>query len=469
VIAGPHRRRLAPAAPSARATSCLVAVAFAAAAAAPGARAATVEVLVKSNFFDPAQVTISAGDTVVWRWVSGFHTVTSGPCDGGGCSADGLFESGLKSSGTFLFTFTQEGIYPYFCIPHAPGMSGFVTVSPPPPLSCAAQADPAVGNPPLDVQFTANPSGGVPSYSFFWLFDDGTAPSTGRNPLHRFTALGVYDVNLTVTDSAMDSAQCSVQVVVTDLTCSAAADPNAGEAPLGVTLTGSASGGTPPYAFSWSFDDGTPADANQVADHTFAAPGTYDVTLSVQDGAGVPCTAGVTVTALSPPCGANGDDDGDEVCDGSDVCPAAYNPAQEDADQDGAGDLCDVCPSVPDPGQEDLDQDGDGNACDLTVTSPMDGTPIAGCSVPPTIMWAPGGLDRFKVQIAWDPSFAVGARVGSGDRFLRSTFWIVPARKWRKACNKALASGGMVHVRAFGKSSVTKATEFSEPASVPIQ
>jgi hypothetical protein len=44
------------------------------------------------------------------------------------------------------------------------------------------------------------------------------------------------------------------------------------------------------------------------------------------------------------------DTDGDGVPDGSDVCPAAADPLQEDADHDGLGDACDDCTDV----------DGDG-------------------------------------------------------------------------------------------------------------
>jgi hypothetical protein len=42
------------------------------------------------------------------------------------------------------------------------------------------------------------------------------------------------------------------------------------------------------------------------------------------------------------PCAGQGDTDADSVCDGSDNCPASFNPSQNDGDSDGAGDACDA-------------------------------------------------------------------------------------------------------------------------------
>src|SRR3989475_2557723 len=52
-----------------------------------------------------------------------------------------------------------------------------------------------------------------------------------------------------------------------------------------VTFTSSASGGTAPYAFSWSFGDGSSATGNPVT-HAYWASGSYAVTLTTTDSAG---------------------------------------------------------------------------------------------------------------------------------------------------------------------------------------
>jgi plastocyanin len=89
--------------------------------------------------FVPATVNISVGDTVRWTWASDAHSVTSG--DSASCTADGQFCSpdnmncatGILNNTGFVyeFTFTQPGMYQYFCAKHCViGMTGVVTVMP---------------------------------------------------------------------------------------------------------------------------------------------------------------------------------------------------------------------------------------------------------------------------------------------------------------------------------------------------
>ena len=68
------------------------------------------------------------GDTVHWVWVdTDDHDTVSGT----NCSPDGRWQSPEQSSGTFDYTFTQVGNYPYYCTPHCDdGMTGLVIVNP---------------------------------------------------------------------------------------------------------------------------------------------------------------------------------------------------------------------------------------------------------------------------------------------------------------------------------------------------
>jgi len=77
--------------------------------------------------WDPAEVTVSVGETVTWsNDDTAAHTVTSGSVDAGG--PDGNFDSSLFMAGTtFEWTPDTEGEYPYFCMVH-PWMAGMVIV-----------------------------------------------------------------------------------------------------------------------------------------------------------------------------------------------------------------------------------------------------------------------------------------------------------------------------------------------------
>src|SRR5260370_19323744 len=69
----------------------------------------------------------------------------------------------------------------------------------------------------------------------------------------------------------------------TPLTASAGASPTTGNAPLGVSFTGAATGGTAPYSYGWNFGDGSAASTVQNPSHTYNTARTYTATLTVTD------------------------------------------------------------------------------------------------------------------------------------------------------------------------------------------
>ncbi|HVM54880.1 MAG TPA: plastocyanin/azurin family copper-binding protein [Acidimicrobiales bacterium] len=76
-------------------------------------------VLVDDNVFRPKTITVSAGDTVTWRWVgNNAHNVVADD-----------FSSDLQKEGEFEHTFEDAGRYNYHCTVH-PGMNGTVEVTP---------------------------------------------------------------------------------------------------------------------------------------------------------------------------------------------------------------------------------------------------------------------------------------------------------------------------------------------------
>ena len=92
--------------------------------------------------FDPAEVTVPAGSTVVWvNKGKEEHTVTSDP------DSREKFDSGYKKRGaSFQRVFSRPGRFGYYCAPH-PWMKGTVVVVPaatPAPTSAAARGADAV-------------------------------------------------------------------------------------------------------------------------------------------------------------------------------------------------------------------------------------------------------------------------------------------------------------------------------------
>jgi plastocyanin len=78
------------------------------------------QVVAKNLAFDPATVTIQAGESVTWTNQDSMnHTVVAD---------NGEFESGALANGaTFSFKFDQAGTYTYHCSIH-PSMAGTVVV-----------------------------------------------------------------------------------------------------------------------------------------------------------------------------------------------------------------------------------------------------------------------------------------------------------------------------------------------------
>jgi plastocyanin len=76
--------------------------------------------------FDPAEVTVNAGETVTWTNDEAVAHDVDGSGPGGDFSSGP--EGGMNEGDEFAFTFDEPGTYDYVCRVHAPGMAGTVTV-----------------------------------------------------------------------------------------------------------------------------------------------------------------------------------------------------------------------------------------------------------------------------------------------------------------------------------------------------
>ena len=104
----------------------------------------TIDVSVNNDFFAPATVRISVGDTVRWTWQGTSHTVVSGFCVAAvtngyeGCTPNNNFCSPsnqncgasppLGPGAVYSHQFNSTGSYPYFCSVHGNLMQGTVIV-----------------------------------------------------------------------------------------------------------------------------------------------------------------------------------------------------------------------------------------------------------------------------------------------------------------------------------------------------
>lgn len=168
-----------------------------------------VDVEVTNFTYTPINVQITAGETVSWTNMQGFHNVVAD---------DGSFDSGPAANPPWNFqhTFNTPGSYPYYCSIHgAPGgigMSGTVTVEPTNPLvrSVAIILVPRpIGTFHLIIGLVVvRDDAGAPvpgaTVSANWTLPNGTVQNrtavsnaSGLAPFFTFDGLGTYTLEIT--------------------------------------------------------------------------------------------------------------------------------------------------------------------------------------------------------------------------------------------------------------------------------
>jgi PKD repeat protein len=146
-----------------------------------------------------------------------------------------------------------------------------------------------------DVRFdgSASTAGlGAVITTYVWNFGDGTS-GTGVRPTHQYRAVGNYLVTLTVTDSNGRSDESEPQTVSvsageppTATFVFSPTSPTAGQQVFFNATQSTAGTGHRIVSYRWSWGDGKPNSSGSTASHTFDAPGTYVVVLTVTDEVG---------------------------------------------------------------------------------------------------------------------------------------------------------------------------------------
>jgi VCBS repeat-containing protein len=215
----------------------------------------------------------------------------------------------------------------------------------------------------LTCQFTdasSDPDGQVTAWS--WDFGDGSTPSTQQNPPHTYPAAGTYTVTLTATDNDGTTNAASAPVTVQapknkaphaefevacpnpDLTC--AFTDKSSDDDGNVTN------------WHWDFGD-EQSSSDQSPSHTYAAPGTYHVTLTVTDNSGAPASKDHDAHPQAPPANQPPQAQGDAYSTNEDTPLTVNAPGVLGNDTDSEGStLSAVNPVSPSHGTLALSSDG---------------------------------------------------------------------------------------------------------------
>ncbi len=189
---------------------------------------------------------------------------------------------------------------------HSSQQAYILNIIPPVNLPVAsASANTTQGPAPLAVHLNGNASSGTAPYNFSWDFGDGSPAAYGPSVNHVYTLGGIYYATLTITDAKANSGRSAVTVTVLSnapLRAALSATPSSGLAPLGTSFSTVAHGGTPPYAYTWSYGDGPAVTGPNATTHTFTAPGIYAVAVTVADSTGA-ITRSLASVTIRPSAG----------------------------------------------------------------------------------------------------------------------------------------------------------------------
>ncbi len=173
-----------------------------------------------------------------------------------------------------------------------------------PPVADAG--DPYVGTEDVAVAFNGSASSDPENdpLTYSWDFGDGSAGS-GVAPSHVYTAGGGYTVTLVVNDGRANSAPSTTLATIAEVNDPPVADAGQDQAAFigqAVEFNGSASYDPegPIASYAWSFGDGG-NDAGVKVSHSYAAAGTYTVTLMVTDNDGIAVEDIAIVTITEAP------------------------------------------------------------------------------------------------------------------------------------------------------------------------
>ncbi|MCC7478856.1 PKD domain-containing protein [bacterium] len=181
-------------------------------------------------------------------------------------------------------------------------------------LSANIAAYPPFGSCPLTVHFASTITGGVPPYSYSWIFSDGSQ-SNLPNPFTTYPDAGTHSVDFCVTDLEGETLNGSLSVVSCEpdslaeplprMTLDITPGSDRGQAPLTSQFTIESERATLPITYRVLFGDESPGEAEFVTDnptfeHTYTNSGFYLLKVVATDADLKTASTFATIHAISP-------------------------------------------------------------------------------------------------------------------------------------------------------------------------
>ena len=177
-----------------------------------------------------------------------------------------------------------------------------VTVAGPLSAAFTVLPNPAPAGTPISLDASGSTDPGATITSYSWNFGDG-GTGAGSATSHSYAAAGTYVIALTVSDGYGESATTTRTVTVVGPpsgSFTASANPSPVGSPIHFDASGSTDPGTSITSYSWNFGDGSTGTGSATT-HSFAAAGTYIVTLTVADNFGRMSATSHAVSVVGPP------------------------------------------------------------------------------------------------------------------------------------------------------------------------
>ncbi len=187
------------------------------------------------------------------------------------------------ATGSYILTLTATDVGG-----GASSASASVTVDGDPQVSLISSSPTNETDVDVPIQLNASVNAGTTPGTGTWNLTGGILLH-GLSVSHKFKTVGIYFANFTYVDASGYTVTKTMSVQVNPaLSIKLSTLPSTAPIVVGssILFNVTISGGTAPYSVFWSFDDGSYASGIST-EHSFASPGTYNVSLSVEDAAGV--------------------------------------------------------------------------------------------------------------------------------------------------------------------------------------